>query len=61
MEVQRQGEEQEDERWKEKQQAEEEERASRSTDSTIHVVPELLLDSAQVHSTLCLRSCCQVL
>ncbi|XP_042084236.1 midasin isoform X2 [Haplochromis burtoni] len=47
MEVQRQGEEQEDERWKEKQQAEEEERASRSTDSTIHVVPELLLDSAQ--------------
>uniref|UniRef100_A0A3Q4MRM4 Midasin n=1 Tax=Neolamprologus brichardi TaxID=32507 RepID=A0A3Q4MRM4_NEOBR len=59
MEVQRQGEEQEDERWKEKQQAEEEERASRRTDSTIHVVPELLLDSAQVDSTLCLRSCCQ--
>lgn len=59
--MQRQGEEQEDERWKEKQQAEEEERAGRSTDSTIHIVPELLLDSAQVDSTLCLRSCCQVL
>ncbi|XP_030578137.1 midasin [Archocentrus centrarchus] len=47
MEVQRQGVEQEEEGWKEKQQPKEEERAARRTDSTIHTVPELLLDSMQ--------------
>ncbi|KAI3364212.1 hypothetical protein L3Q82_010816 [Scortum barcoo] len=45
MEVQRQGE--EEERWKEPQNPREEERAERSTESTIHTVPELLLDSTQ--------------
>lgn len=47
MEVQRQGAEQEEERWKEEH-PKEEERAARRTDSTIHTVPELLLDPMQV-------------
>lgn len=49
MEVQKEGEEEED-KWKERQnkgQEEEEERAERSTDSTIHTIPELLLLDAQ--------------
>ncbi|XP_075869163.1 midasin [Nelusetta ayraudi] len=49
MEVQKEGEEEED-KWKERQnkgQEEEEERAERSTDSTIHTIPELLLLEAQ--------------
>lgn len=49
MEVQRQGE--EEEMWKDRQnQREEEERTERSTESTIHTVPELLLDTVQVLS-----------
>ncbi|KAF0023084.1 hypothetical protein F2P81_023714 [Scophthalmus maximus] len=48
MEVQRQGEEEEDqERWKDRQPPRGEERAERSTESTIHTVPELLLDTMQ--------------
>uniref|UniRef100_A0A8D3BW26 Midasin n=1 Tax=Scophthalmus maximus TaxID=52904 RepID=A0A8D3BW26_SCOMX len=51
MEVQRQGEEEEDqERWKDRQPPRGEERAERSTESTIHTVPELLLDTMQVHN-----------
>lgn len=50
MEVQRQeeGEEEEDARKDRQTQREEEERAERSTESTIHTVPELLLDITQV-------------
>ncbi|XP_058470371.1 midasin [Solea solea] len=44
MEVQKQGEEEDDQdRWKERQRTKEEEQAERSTESTIHTVPELLL------------------
>lgn len=51
MEVQRQGEGEEEEMWKDRQnQREEEERTERSTESTIHTVPELLLDTVQVLS-----------
>ncbi|XP_071334594.1 midasin isoform X2 [Trachinotus anak] len=47
MEAQRQGEEEEEEeRWKDRQHPREE-RAERSTESTIHTVPELLLDTMQ--------------
>lgn len=48
MEVQREGE--EEDTWKDRQNkgAEEEERAERSTESTIHTVPELLLETQQV-------------
>lgn len=50
MEVQRQEEGQEEDAWKDRQnqRGEEEERAERSTESTIHTVPELLLDVMQV-------------
>ncbi|KAM6905784.1 midasin isoform 2-T2 [Lycodopsis pacificus] len=47
MEVQRQGEEEEEERWKDRQNTREEERAARRGESTIHTVPELLLDTTQ--------------
>ncbi|XP_035534963.1 midasin [Morone saxatilis] len=47
MEVQRQGEGEEEERWKDRQNIREDERAERSTESTIHTVPELLLDTMQ--------------
>uniref|UniRef100_A0A8C9XGE6 Midasin AAA ATPase 1 n=1 Tax=Sander lucioperca TaxID=283035 RepID=A0A8C9XGE6_SANLU len=46
MEVQRQGEE-EEERWKDRLKPREEELADRRTESTIHTVPELLLDTMQ--------------
>lgn len=48
MEVQREGD--EEDTWKDRQNkgAEEEERAERSTESTIHTVPELLLETQQV-------------
>lgn len=48
MEVQRQEEGEEDARKDRQTQREEEERAERSTESTIHTVPELLLDIMQV-------------
>ncbi|KAK9531216.1 hypothetical protein VZT92_010656 [Zoarces viviparus] len=47
MEVQRQGEEEEEESWKDRQNTREEERAARRGESTIHTVPELLLDTTQ--------------
>ncbi|XP_051265817.1 midasin isoform X2 [Dicentrarchus labrax] len=47
MEVQRQGEGEEEERWKDQQNIRKDERAERSTESTIHTVPELLLDTMQ--------------
>ncbi|XP_018558945.1 midasin [Lates calcarifer] len=47
MEVQRQGEEEEQERWKDRHRHGEEEQAERSRESTIHTVPELLLDTMQ--------------
>ncbi|TMS12010.1 hypothetical protein E3U43_016968 [Larimichthys crocea] len=47
MEVQRQGEEEEEEMWKDRQNLREEEQAERSTESTIHTIPELLFDSMQ--------------
>ncbi|XP_034383470.1 midasin isoform X2 [Cyclopterus lumpus] len=47
MEVQRPGEEEEEERSKDRQNPREEERAARLTESTIHTVPELLLDTMQ--------------
>ncbi|CAK6975580.1 Hypothetical predicted protein [Scomber scombrus] len=47
MEVQMQGEEEEEDRLKEHQHTRDEERAERSTESTIHTVPELLLDTMQ--------------
>ncbi|XP_039980712.1 midasin isoform X5 [Xiphias gladius] len=47
MEVERQGEEEDQDRWKERQHPREEERAERSTESTIHTVPDLLLDTMQ--------------
>ena len=50
MEVQMQGEEEEEDRLKEHQHIRDEERAERSTESTIHTVPELLLDTMQVHT-----------
>lgn len=51
MDVQMKGEEEEEEdRMKEQQRAKEEERAERSTESTIHTIPELLLDTMQVHT-----------
>ena len=52
--MQRQGEEEEEEKWKERHNPREEERADRRTDSTIHTVPELLMDTMQVqnHSSL---------
>lgn len=46
--MQRQGEEEEEEKWKDPQNLREEEQAERSTESTIHTVPELLLDTMQV-------------
>lgn len=48
MEVQRQGEGEDEERWKDRQNSREDEGAQRRTESTIHTVPELLLDSMQV-------------
>uniref|UniRef100_A0A8C4E441 Midasin n=1 Tax=Dicentrarchus labrax TaxID=13489 RepID=A0A8C4E441_DICLA len=50
MEVQRQGEGEEEERWKDQQNIRKDERAERSTESTIHTVPELLLDTMQVEN-----------
>lgn len=50
MEVQRQGEGEEEERRKDPQNPREEERGERSTESTIHTVPELLLDTMQVEN-----------
>lgn len=50
MEVQRQAEEEEDERQKDRQQAGDEERAERSTESTVHTVPELLMEDTQVEN-----------
>ncbi|KAM7394956.1 hypothetical protein PAMA_006612 [Pampus argenteus] len=47
MEVQMQGEEKEDDRSKDRQHLSEEDRAERSTESTIHTVPQLLLDTMQ--------------
>uniref|UniRef100_A0A3Q1FB83 Midasin AAA ATPase 1 n=1 Tax=Acanthochromis polyacanthus TaxID=80966 RepID=A0A3Q1FB83_9TELE len=48
MEVQQQGEkEEEEEKWKDRQQLREEDKAERSTDSTIHTVAELLLETMQ--------------
>lgn len=50
MEVQKEAEEEEEDKWKERQNKggkEEEEQVERSTDSTIHTVPELLLLEAQ--------------
>ncbi|XP_042247008.1 midasin [Thunnus maccoyii] len=47
MEVQMQGEEEEEDRLKDHQHPRDEERAERSTESTIHTVPELLLDAMQ--------------
>nr|XP_020508278.1 midasin [Labrus bergylta] len=47
MEVQTQAEGEEEERWKERLNTREEEREERCTESTIHTVPELLLDTMQ--------------
>ncbi|XP_071391101.1 midasin-like [Centroberyx affinis] len=47
MEAQRQGEEEEEERSKDRQRPKDEERPERSTESTVHTVPELLLDTLQ--------------
>lgn len=47
MEAQRQREEEEEERGKDRQRLGEEERPERSTESTIHTVPELLMDTQQ--------------
>ncbi|XP_047429048.1 midasin isoform X2 [Mugil cephalus] len=47
MEVQRQTEEEDQEGWKDRQQTREEDRANRSTESTIHTVPEMLLNAMQ--------------
>ncbi|KAI9517137.1 AAA ATPase midasin, partial [Dissostichus eleginoides] len=47
MEVQKQGEEDDEERWKDRQKPREEERGDRRTESTIHTVPELLMDTMQ--------------
>ncbi|XP_023122208.2 midasin [Amphiprion ocellaris] len=48
MEVQQQGEkEEEEEKWKDRQQLREEDKAERSTESTIHTVAELLLETMQ--------------
>ncbi|KAM6992726.1 LOW QUALITY PROTEIN: midasin [Tautogolabrus adspersus] len=47
MEVQTQAEGEEEERWKERLNTREEGREERSTESTIHTVPELLLDTMQ--------------
>uniref|UniRef100_A0A665VA47 Midasin n=1 Tax=Echeneis naucrates TaxID=173247 RepID=A0A665VA47_ECHNA len=46
MEVQRQQEDEEEEKWKDRQHPREEQ-AERSTESTIHTVPELLLEQAE--------------
>ncbi|XP_034555077.1 midasin [Notolabrus celidotus] len=47
MEVQTQAEGEEEEKWKDRLNTREEERGERSKESTIHTVPELLLDSLQ--------------
>ncbi|XP_062266826.1 midasin [Platichthys flesus] len=48
MDVQRQGEEEEDQdRWKDRQRLAEDKRAERSTESTIHTIPELLMDTME--------------
>ncbi|XP_032398227.1 midasin [Etheostoma spectabile] len=47
MDVQRQGEEEEEEKWKDRLKPREEGRADRHRESTIHTVPELLLDTMQ--------------
>ncbi|XP_041660686.1 midasin isoform X2 [Cheilinus undulatus] len=47
MEVQTPVEGEEEERWKDRQNTREEEREERSTESTIHTVPELLLENMQ--------------
>ncbi|XP_053277901.1 midasin-like [Pleuronectes platessa] len=48
MDVQRQDEEEEDqERWKDRQRFAEDKRAERSTESTIHTIPELLMDTME--------------
>ncbi|XP_060907246.1 midasin [Labrus mixtus] len=47
MEVQTQAEGEEEERWKERLNTRKEEREERCTESTIHTVPELLLDTMQ--------------
>lgn len=60
MEVQRQGEEEEEMR-EDRQNPREEDRAERSSESTIHTVPELLLDALQVLLSLSVGSeYCQV-
>ena len=53
MEVQTQGEEEDPESWKDRQYPrDDDERADRSRESTIHTVPDLLLDPMQVSSTI---------
>ncbi|XP_036943295.1 midasin isoform X1 [Acanthopagrus latus] len=47
MEVQNQGDSEEEEKWKDRLNLREEEPAERGTESTIHTVPELLLDTMQ--------------
>uniref|UniRef100_A0A665V858 Midasin n=1 Tax=Echeneis naucrates TaxID=173247 RepID=A0A665V858_ECHNA len=49
MEVQRQQEDEEEEKWKDRQHPREEQ-AERSTESTIHTVPELLLEANEVET-----------
>lgn len=48
--MKKQGEDEKEERWRDRQNPREEERAERSTESTIHTVPELLLDTMQVET-----------
>ncbi|XP_029902559.1 midasin isoform X2 [Myripristis murdjan] len=47
MEAQKQAEGEEEEKWKERQRPKDEERPERSSESTVHTVPELLLDTKQ--------------
>lgn len=56
MEVQNQGDSEEEEKWKDRLNLREEEWAERSTESTIHTVPELLLDTMQVETNILLSS-----
>lgn len=56
MEVQNQGDGEEEEKWKDRLNLREEEQAERRTESTIHTVPELLLDTMQVETNLLLSS-----
>lgn len=52
MEAQRAGEEEEEERQNDQQYPREEEQVKRSRESTVHTVPELLLDALQVHKNI---------